>query len=139
MITAGDTWWQWRQACGDPHSIGTPNGSPDSTLIHFQRNRCPGDRNAGVVKAWACVWRPYPRASPGRLTSLKSACTGDLQLTGQTDGAGTIDVWYPGARGQRPQVSGEHLSRVRVASVSGGYRITARVTGSYTLTARAPA
>ena len=46
LITAGDAWWQWRQACGDPHSIGRPGGTPDPVLIHFQRNRCPGDHNA---------------------------------------------------------------------------------------------
>ena len=42
LLTAGDTWWQWRQACGDPHSIGTPGGTPDAVLIHFQAQRLPG-------------------------------------------------------------------------------------------------
>src|SRR6185295_4225103 len=34
LLTAGDAWWQWRQACGDPHSIGTPGRMPDAILIH---------------------------------------------------------------------------------------------------------
>ncbi|MGZ6994729.1 MAG: glycoside hydrolase family 5 protein [Acidimicrobiia bacterium] len=135
MITAGDTWWQWRQACGDPHSIGHPGGTPDRVLIHFQRNRCPGDHNGGVVPQWACVWRPYPRASPGRLTALHSGCAGNLRLAGTTDRPGTIDVWYPGAHGQVPRVEGEQVSGVRVTNVPGGFRIQARVAGSYTLTA----
>lgn len=136
LITAGDTWWQWRQACGDPHSIGRPGGVPDPILIHFQRNRCPGDRNAGVVPQWACVWRPYPRAAPGRLTSLRSGCTGDLQLSGRTDRPGTLDVWFPGTDSRRPRVEGERISRVRVARVPGGFRITARVSGDYRMLAR---
>jgi endoglycosylceramidase len=131
LITAGDTWWQWRQACGDPHSIGRPGGVPDPILIHFQRNRCPGDHNAGVVPQWACVWRPYPRAAPGRLTSLRSGCTANLQLSGRTDRTGTLDVWFPATHSGRPRIEGERLSHVRVVSVPGGFRITARVSGNY--------
>ena len=114
LITSGDAWWQWRQACGDPHSIGRPGGTPDPILVHFQRNRCPGDHNLGVVPQWACVWRPYPRASPGRLTTLHSACTGDLQLAGRTARPGTLDIWFPRTGSRRPRVEGEQLSRVRV-------------------------
>jgi endoglycosylceramidase len=136
LITAGDAWWQWRQACGDPHSIGRPGGTPDPVLIHFQRNRCPGDHNLGVVPEWACVWRPYPRASPGRLTSLHSACTGDLQLSGRADRPGTIDVWFPRTGSRRPRIDGDQLSRVRVTSVPGGFRITGRVGGDYRLSVR---
>jgi endoglycosylceramidase len=134
-ITAGETWWQWRQACGDPHSIGHPGGKPDRVLVHFQRNGCPGDHNLGVVAQWACTWRPYPRASPGRLDALHTGCTGDLQLSGTTDGPGAIDVWYPGGAASRPTVAGAGLSKVRITKVRGGFRITGRVQGSYTLTA----
>lgn len=133
LLTAGDTWWQWRQACGDPHSIGHPGGKPDPVLVHFQRNACPGDHNLGVVPQWACVWRPYPRAVPGRLQSLQAGCTGDLRLTAHTDRSGALDVWYPGT--PRPTVAGEHLSHVRITKVPGGFRITARATGDYRLTA----
>lgn len=136
LITAGDAWWQWRQACGDPHSVGRPGGVPDPILIHFQRNGCPGDHNGGVVPEWACVWRPYPRAAPGRLTSLRSSCTGDLQLSGATDRPGTLDVWFPASGSSRPRVEGERLSRVRVRSVPGGFRIRAKVSGEYRMSAR---
>jgi endoglycosylceramidase len=136
LITAGDAWWQWRQACGDPHSIGRVGGVPDDVLIHFQRNRCPGDHNGGVVPQWACVWRPYPRASPGRLTALTTGCAGDLQLSGRTTRTGTLDVWFPRNGTRRPEVAGARLSRVRVKHVAGGFRITARVTGSYRMSVR---
>ena len=135
MITAGEAWWQWRQACGDPHSIGHPGGKPDRVLVHFQRNGCPGDHNLGVVAQWACTWRPYPRASAGRLNAMHSGCTGDLQLAGVTERPGTIDVWYPGGASARPHVAGTQLSKVRIAKVRGGFRITGRVQGSYALTA----
>ena len=112
-----------------------PAASPTRCSVHFQRNGCPGDHNLGVVAQWACTWRPYPRASPGRLTALHSGCAGDLQLAGATDAPGTIDVWYPGGAGARPHVAGAGLSKVRTVKVPGGFRITGRVQGSYTLTA----
>ena len=133
LLTAGDAWWQWRQACGDPHSVGRPNGTPDAILIHFQRNGCPGDHNLGVVPEWACTWRPYPRAAPGRLTQRRADCDGNLALAGSTTDRGNIDVWYPGSR--RPTVAGQNVSRIHVRRVRGGWRVSARVQGDYTLDA----
>ena len=74
LLTAGDAWWQWRQACGDPHSIGHPGGTPDAVLVHFQRNGCPGDHNLGVVPEWSCTWRAYPRAVAGPAPVRRRAC-----------------------------------------------------------------
>ncbi|MCU1352540.1 MAG: hypothetical protein JWM05_1749, partial [Acidimicrobiales bacterium] len=69
----GGAWWQWRQACGDPHSVGAPGGTPAAVIVEYQDNGCPGDRNLGVVPAWhEVVSRPYPRATPGRIASLRS-------------------------------------------------------------------
>lgn len=133
LITAGDAWWQWRQACGDPHSIGHPGGKPDSVLIHFQRNGCPGDHNLGVVPQWACTWRPYPRAAPGRLTSLASSCTDSLSLAGTTPRREALDVWFPGS--VRPVVTGTNLAHIERRRVKGGWSITARVQHHYTLRA----
>ena len=131
LLSAGDAWWQWRQACGDPHSVGEPNGTPDAVLVHFQRNGCPGDHNLGVVPQWACTWRPYSRAAPGRLTQRSAHCDGNLVLAGTTAHRGNIDVWYPGA--PRPQVTGQNVSRVHARRVRGGWRVSARVRGHYTL------
>jgi endoglycosylceramidase len=131
LITAGDAWWQWRQACGDPHSISTPGGTPDRIQIHLQRNRCPGDVNLGVVPQWACLSRPYPRAAAGRLTSLRASCTDSLTLTGHTDAPGSLDVWFPGRDRPRPGPS-TNVTAVRLRPVPGGFRATARVTGDYT-------
>ena len=136
LLTAGDAWWQWRQACGDPHSVGRPGGTPDAVLIHFQRNGCPGDENLGVVPEWACTWRPYPRAAPGRLTERRADCTGHAVIAGTTGHRGTIEIWYPGS--VRPTVTGTNLSRLHRERVDGGWIVTARVRDDYRIAATTP-
>ena len=133
LITAGDAWWQWRQACGDPHSVGHPGGTPDAVLIHFQRNGCPGDHNLGVVPEWACTWRPYPRFAPGRLTQRTADCTGNAHVAGTTEHSGTIELWYPGDA--KPTVTGTNVKRIHRDRVDGGWIVTARVRHDYTLVA----
>ncbi len=133
LLDAGEAWWQWRQACGDPHSIGHPGGTPDKVLIHFQRNGCPGDHNLGVVPQWQCAWRPYPRSAPGRLTSLKTDCTTTLELTGTTPKPGTIDIWFPGTHPSRVHGITGAITR----TVDGGSRITGTVRGTYVVSVAA--
>jgi endoglycosylceramidase len=135
LLTAGDAWWQWRQACGDPHSIGHPGGKPDPTLIHFQRNGCPGDHNLGVVPEWACTWRPYPRATPGALTKLTSTCTDSVTFTGHTSGRGAFDVWFPDHGHGAPRVQSTDVQQPTVTAVDGGWRVTGEVAaGTYRVT-----
>jgi endoglycosylceramidase len=131
LLSAGDAWWQWRQACGDPHSIGKPGGTPDAHLVHFRANNCPGDRDGGVIPEWACVWRPYPRATPGRLTRLHSTCRDEVDFAGHTGKPGTIDVWFPDHGAAAPTVTGTRVSRVKARRVRGGWRIAARVAADY--------
>lgn len=131
LRTAGDGWWQWRQACGDPHSVGRRGGTPDAVLVHFQRNGCPGDHNLGVVPEWACTWRPYPQATPGRVASRVAACGGPLDLTGTTTHPGVAEIWFPGPR--PPTVTGYGFGRIRRTSVRGGWIVDVPVTGSYSL------
>jgi endoglycosylceramidase len=129
LLTSGDAWWQWRQACGDPHSVGVPGGVPDPVLVHFQRNGCPGDRNLGVVPEWSCTWRPYPRALPGHVTVRVSGCDGGLLVAGTTDRPGRADVWFPGDT--RPRVLGAVSGPVERERVPGGWRVGFTVTGDY--------
>lgn len=131
MITAGDAWWQWRQACGDPHSVGKPGGHSDPVQIHLQTNHCPGDVNGGVNPRWKCLWRPYPRMTPGRITELAGGCDGGLDYRGSTETPGTAEVWYPGTAAKQPTVTGEGLDDAKVTSVDGGFVITATVNGDY--------
>ena len=131
LITAGDAWWQWRQACGDPHSVGRPGGTSDPVQIHLQTNRCPGDVNGGVNPRWKCLWRPYPRATAGVVTSLTASCDGALDYRASTPTPGTIEVWSPGVADQQPTVTGEGISDIDIAAVDGGFVVSATATGDY--------
>jgi hypothetical protein len=92
----------------------------------------------------------YPRAVPGRLTSLQAEGR-TLVLSGDTAGAGpvpggrtsacTLDVWVPGTAEPRLGAS-VGVSQLRVVSVpegspeqapSGGWRLVGCATGAYTL------
>jgi len=133
LITAGAAWWQWRQACGDPHSVGRPGGKSAPVQIHLRTNGCPGDVDGGVNPRWACLGRSYPRAAPGRLTELTANCAGTMSLRGTApEGLQEIVVWTPGNSGD-PIVAGDQLSDVRTQSVDGGYVITAAVQGEYSM------
>jgi endoglycosylceramidase len=134
------TWWQWHQACGDPHTIGMDGGQPPAELIHFNRTFCPGDVDGGAVPEWAVVLsRPYPRAAPGHLVSLQS--DGDaatLRLSGVADGAApaaTLDLWVPDRGAGRPVISGTGVGAPRIIDVSGGFRVLVDVSGHYTVAA----
>ncbi len=132
---AGGAWWQWRQACGDPHSIGVPGGRPEDQ-IHLNGVGCPGDDDLGLtVELARVVGRAYPRTSPGRLTMLESDVDrGTLRLAG-TAGAGGPDrplvVWVPGTR--RPTVGGSNIADVEVVEVDGGFLVQATAGCDYTL------
>ncbi len=130
----GGAWWQWKQACGDPHSIGIPGGRPPSLLIHLRYSACPGDVDLGFVPEWVEVLsRPYPRAVPGRLVTLSSdPKRAELVLEGETAQPGWADLWVP-RRSGFPIVTGDGVGEVSVQTVPGGYRIRVEVRGNYRL------
>lgn len=125
---AGGAWWQWRQACGDPHSIGEPGGTPADVIIQYQRNRCPDDENLGVIDEWREVSaRPYARATPGLITTLASdgaARTMSLYASGARTGS-VLDLWVPGRA--TPVVTGSSIAGVDATRVDGGWRVRATV------------
>jgi endoglycosylceramidase len=130
----GGAWWQWKQACGDPHSIGTPGGHPPSQTDSLVRLACPSDAPVGIAAPFQRILgRAYPRAAAGTLRSLASdPATGDLEVTGASGAQnGTVDIWAPAAETAPPVVSGTNIGGVEVAAVPGGYRVTVKVTGSY--------
>jgi endoglycosylceramidase len=130
----GGAWWQWKQACGDPHSLGTPEGHPPAQTDSLVRLACPGNSPIGIADAFQRVLgRAYPRAAPGALRTLTSdPATGTLHLSGTTDHNGSLDVWVP-VPGRAPVVTGSNLTGVRIVQVSGGYRVTGKAMGSYAL------
>ncbi len=68
----GGTWWQWKQACGDPHSVGARDAEPPATLVHLHQHqlprRCqpgPGHRVRQDPQPGLPPLRPRPARQPG--------------------------------------------------------------------------
>ena len=80
----GGAWWDWKQACGDPHVVNQPGGEPAAVSPSLVRYTCPDQTPAPVDPAFGDVLsRPVPRAVPGRITALTSdGRTGELDLRG---------------------------------------------------------
>ncbi|QXC62151.1 EAL domain-containing protein [Aquihabitans sp. G128] len=64
-LAVGSAEWQWRQRCGDPHSIGTPGGAPGDPQIHLNVTRCPADTDDGpndeLLAVVGRAYAPRPR------------------------------------------------------------------------------
>ncbi len=130
----GGAWWQWRQPCGDPHSVG-PTG--EFEVVHLNRLGCPVDIDLGPIESFTRVLgRGYPRAAPGMLHSLLSdPDTGLLRIEASVaDTGGQLVVWTP-TRDETHDVVLDGLSGLETALLPGGRILTATVdaTGSYSL------
>ena len=80
----GGAWWDWKQACGDPHVVDRPGGRPAPVSPSLVRFTCPDQVAQPVDPAFGDVLsRPMPRAVPGTITRLSSdGRTGRLVLAG---------------------------------------------------------
>jgi endoglycosylceramidase len=137
----GGAWWQWRQTCGDPHSVGW-NGSgwsaPPGDVVHLNTLRCPGNQGRGQTDAFLRVLgRAYPRATPGTLDQLVSdPVTGRLDLAATAvEAGGELVVWTPTADGPDHRITTTGLVGISQRAVPGGRIITATVAapGAYSL------
>ncbi len=134
----GGTWWQWKQACGDPHSIGAREPKPSDLIYQFNLIGCPGDVDKGPVPEWQPILsRAYPRAAPGRIVNLVSdGLAGTFALTGErsdADAQARLDLWVPdGGRGT-PVIGGTGVRNVRIQPGEGGYRVSADVCAAYSV------
>ena len=132
----GGAWWEWRQACGDPHSIGSPGNTPEDQ-IHLNGVSCPDGRDLGLTEEFAGVLsRAYPRTAPGALTKLTSdPDTGEFTTSGTAPPAGKgsapLVVWVPGT--VKPAVGGTNISDVQVTAVTGGHLVKATAGCTYTM------
>jgi len=129
----GSALWQWAQACGDPHSIGSPGAPVGKETLLLKHLGCPGDVDLGYDATNALVVsRSYPRAAPGRLTAISSnASSGALDISGTAPAPGVLDVWVPERIGT-PAVDTQ-AGAVEIVRVDGGFRIHAQVSGTYRL------
>jgi endoglycosylceramidase len=131
----GGAWWQWRQTCGDPHSVGTPGATATEDQVHLNTMGCPGNEDLGPTEEFLTILgRAFPRASPGRVTNLQSdpdTASFSMEATGAEAGS-ILVVWVPeSADDTGPAVtSSAGLDEVEVIDVDGGKFVTATTTGS---------
>jgi len=129
----GGAWWQWRQPCGDPHSIswgGYKPGAAQSLDIHLHGLACPGDKDLGPTEPFMrVVRRGHVRVAPGRITLLQGDwATGALTIeaTGAKAGASLL-VWTPTVAASHA-VTTSGVSDLKELAVAGGRLLTGTVT-----------
>ncbi len=130
----GGAWWQWRQPCGDPHSVDI-GGTWQN--LHLNGLDCPGDVDLGPTEPlMRAVSRGFARAAPGELTTMTTDLeTGALTIEGQASVAGgELLAWTPTSAASHA-VEVENLADVREEVVGDGRRIRATVSepGAYVL------
>ncbi len=123
----GGAWWDWKQACGDPHNFSAPGTKPYGVSPSLVRFACNPQRELGIpATTRRILTRPYARAAPGELrTTYAEPNEHAFNVSGRRrDGSGncTIDVWFPGAA--RPVFATQGVDRARAEAVPGGWRIT---------------
>jgi endoglycosylceramidase len=136
----GGAWWDWKQACGDPHMIAAPGGEPGGISPSLNRFRCPGQEPLGIPAPLRRILaRVYPRAAPGVITSLASdADSGAFRVAGRDAdprGSCRLALWAPGRAGTPPRLATTGARHVRVRPYAGGWLVTACVRGAWSVAA----
>jgi endoglycosylceramidase len=127
----GGAMWQWKQACGDPHSASYPSGEVPTFSGNVVVVRCgDADEPAGVEIGYVddtvrVLSRPYPRRFPGTAEFTSDPDAGTLHMSGTSDALGpAIEVWVPGTG--EPIVTPTGLSIEERHQVAGGWVIELR-------------
>ena len=77
-------WWDWKQACGDPHMTGHPGGEPAPVSPSLVRYTCPDQAAQPVDPAFGDVLsRPVPRGAGPTTTLTSDGRTGAFELAGR--------------------------------------------------------
>ncbi len=136
----GGTWWQWRQTCGDPHSVQGPGQPATADQVHLITRDCTStgedhDTDARFTTEFLRILgRAYPRAAPGRIASLVSTPgTGTVDVAGtDAEPGGELVVWLPEIDGiDDPQpTTTDGLDDVVLRAVQGGRILTATATAA---------
>lgn len=125
----GSAEWQWRQRCGDPHSVAVVGGHATTAQVQLNTTTCPADTSKPEPAILRIVGRPFARTSPGHLTAMRSdPDAGTLSGRGQGGGHGGGDLvlWLPGDK--RPTAHLTGLSAPKIVRVPGGWYLTAHET-----------
>lgn len=138
----GGAWWDWRQACGDPHNFSAPGGEPFAVSPSLNRYSCRPQKDLGIAESTRRILaRPFPRSAPGRLVRvISNPITRAFAIAGKDDdsaGSCLLDVWIPGNGSRRaPRLTGHNVSAVKARASSGGWRVHACARGAYELRSR---
>ena len=130
----GGAWWQWRQPCGDPHSLHRVNGEwvPHPDVTHLHAFDCASNEDLGSTEAFLRILgRGYPRVTAGRIQRLESN-----PYTGRPILRPRRSRWWSGLyNGDTHQITVEGIEEVKILSVEGGriIRGIASQAGLYTL------
>ena len=135
----GGAWWQWRQPCGDPHSLHREDDTwqPGETVTHLHRMDCVEGVDLGPTEEFvALLGRGYPRFTPGRIQRLSSDPeSGQLVVEADVDAAGgevvlwtptdssTHDVWTEGLEGLTEVAVGSGRLLTATVEAEGRYAI----------------
>ena len=130
----GSTWWQWSQACGDPHSISWKDNkwqAQDHSMHLVELDR-QGNRTGRVNEPVLHILnRTRPLAVAGRVKGFTSnPNTGELLLKGHTRYPGVVSIYIP-ARFGMPVLDGSNADITHTETVSGGLRADISVNGRY--------
>jgi len=127
----GGAWWQWRQPCGDPHSLHWVDDGwePIATVVHLNSLDCAGGAELGPTEEFfALLSRGYPRAAPGRIQVLLSdPVSGSLRVEAEAARAGDAVVLWTPTQDDTHGIWSEGVDELEEHAVTGGRLITAVV------------
>ena len=124
----GSAWWQWRQPCGDPHSVHMVDGEwlPYDQVTHLHTWDCTTNTEVGETEELLRILgRGYPRVVAGRIRTLESDIhTRTLFLEGEALASGqSLVVWTPTSESTH-QIVVEGIEELQTEELEGGRLIS---------------
>lgn len=124
----GSAFWQWKQACGDPHGVSWPLGGVPAESGNLVVVRCgdptfPEGVEIGLHEDNALLLsRPYPRRFPGDAEFESDVDGRRLSMWGEVDlPAAPIEVWVPGEAAPVESWDEESINVSQRTPVEGGW------------------
>src|SRR5436190_5715172 len=135
----GGAWWDWKQACGDPHNFSDGDATqPGSVSPSLNRFACPQQQLLGIPETTRRILaRPYVRFAPGRITALDSDPATETATVAGSDpersGSCTVELWVPDTGSGAPRYAGTNVRDVRTGSTAGGFVVRGCASGDWSL------
>src|SRR5207244_10543302 len=139
----GGAWWDWKQACGDPHQFSDGDDTtPGDISPSLNRFRCPQQEALGIPATTRRILaRPYVRFAPGRVTQLDSdPATETATVTGSDPsraGSCRVELWVPDTGAGAPRYGGANVTGIRTRATPGGYVVSGCARDDWSLRPRA--